>query len=188
MRINAFTLIKMFIVCFALAIPVNAMVVTQEDFDGLTSQTLAETWEINAHPQAGSVKIGSVGGKSSVLIIDDISNQHQIICSKAISPLEDNFAVEYDVMLTEATNQATGALYINRAVCLAFIHDKFKVFDDSQAKDVMPYEPGKWHHVMYFVNMKEKTFSLYIDDLLRFENIRFFNYHSVVFKFGFCPH
>jgi len=173
MKINTFTMIKMFIVCFILAIPINAMVVTQEDFDGLTTQTLTETWQINADPQAGAVKIDSVGGKSSALIIDDISNQHQIICSKAISPLEDDFAVEYDVMLTEATNQATGALYINRTVCLAFIGDNFRVFDDSQAKDVMPYEPGKWHHIMYFINMKEKTFSLYIDDLLRLENIRF---------------
>jgi len=173
MKINALSLIKIFIVCFVFATAVNAMVVMQEDFDGLTTQALTQTWQIEANPQAGEVKIGSIGGESSVLIIDDISSEHQIRLWKNVSALEDDFAVEYDVMLTEVTNQATGALYINRAVCLAFIGDKFKVFDDSQAKEVMTYEPGKWHHVMYFINMKEKTFCLYIDDMVRAENVRF---------------
>ena len=160
-------------ISLVLMIPASAMVLTQEDFDDLNSQTLAARWHVNADLQAGEVKIDSIGGKGSALIISDVSSQHQIICSKDITPIGEDFAVEYDVMLTEPTNQATSALYIDRAVCLAFIHDKLVIFDGSRPKDVMGYEHGKWYHIMYFINIKAKTFSLYIDDLLKYDNISF---------------
>jgi len=156
---------------------VQAELILQENFEGWPADRPPIGWELNVPKGAGRIQVSSVPGPDGhathCLCLSDSSSGCQLSAELQFSPITDKIAVEYDTMISARTNQACTCLYVERAVCLAFVSDSLTYFDGGSAKAAFQYEPSRWYHVKYLISPATHTYALYIDGRLVAANIRF---------------
>lgn len=155
----------------------EAEVIWQEDFEQCGIKEPPVGWKVSVPEGAGEIQVlrkpGRQGDPTRCLCLRDVSSRYQLSAETEFSPQSDTLAVEHDTMIDAQTNQACTCLYVQRAVCLAFMSDALKYFDGPSPKEICRYVPGRWYRVKYLIDPKTQSFALYLDDRLIAANIKF---------------
>jgi len=155
----------------------EAEVIWQQDFEQCGINEPPIGWKVSLPKGGGEIRVlrkpGHQGSPTQCLCLSDVSSGCHLSAEMEFPRQSDTLAVEYDTMIDARTNQACTCLYVQRAVCLAFMSDALKYFDGPSSKDACRYVPGRWYHVKYLIAPETQSFVLCLDGGLIAANIKF---------------